>query len=352
MWNLGAIEVDKTIYIPFQTMGADGESLTMTGFALADVKIYKDGGTGQRNSTSGITLLDTDGIDFDGITGIHGLSIDLSDNSHNNFYAEGSEYWVVIDSVTVNAQTVSFLAAVFNIQNRNSILDELLRGNSHNIKFSVGSYLRKAGQGGGGGTSQATIHDGTAQGPGTGVNQIQLDTGALATDNIYNGATVNLTGGTGVGQTRKIISYAGATRTATVDADWQTVPDATTTFDLIASSSAINSHEGLAQGGASTSITLQSNAASDDDIYIGAIVAIISGTGSGESEEITDYDGTTKVASISPETWTVTPDSTSGYVVIPSEEAVTQSGVAPTIGQIIAAFVANSSRLVGFRKDS
>ncbi len=351
MLNLGAIEVDKTIYVPFASYGADGESLTMTGLALSDVKIYKDGSVAQRSSTNGITLLDTDGTDFDGITGIHGISIDLSDNSDNGFYAEGSEYWVVIDSVVINTQTVSFIAAVFNIQNRNSILDELLRGNSHNIRFSVGSYLRKAGQGGGGGTSQATIHSGTAQGPGIGNNQIQLDTGALTTDNIYNGATVNLTGGTGVGQTRKIISYNGTSRTATVDTDWQTNPDATTTFDLIASSSAINSHEGLAQGGTATSITLQSNAASDDDIYIGAIVAIISGTGAGQSEEITDYDGTSKVASISPKTWPVTPDSTSGYVVIPSEEAVTQSGVAPTVGQIVAGINASSAVNV-FRKDS
>ena len=352
MLNLGAIEVDKTIPIPFPSYGADGESLTMTGFALADVKIYKDGSTAQRSSTSGITLLDGDGTDFDGITGIHGLSIDLSDNSDSGFYAEGSEYWVIIDSVTINAQVVSFIAAVFNIQNRNSILDELLRGNSHNTRFSVGSYLRKAGQGGGGGTSQATIHSGTAQGPGVGNNQIQLDTGALSTDGIYKGATVNLTGGTGVGQTRKIISYAGASTTATVDANWVTNPDSTTTFDLIASSSAINSHEGLAQGGSATSITLQSNASSDDDIYIGAIVAIISGTGEGQAEEITDYNGTTKAASISPATWTVTPDSTSGYVVIPSEDAVTQSGVAPTVGQIVAGMDSGSTKLNAFHKDS
>ena len=43
MLNLGAIEVDKTIYIPFATYGADGESITATGLITSDIKIYKDG---------------------------------------------------------------------------------------------------------------------------------------------------------------------------------------------------------------------------------------------------------------------------------------------------------------------
>lgn len=142
MLNLGAIEVDKTIYVPFASYGADGESITMSTFALGDIKIYKDGSTTERASTSGFTLLDTDGTDFDGITGIHGFSIDLSDDTTSGFYSEGSEYWIVIDDVTINTQTVSFVAAVFNIQNRNSVLDELLTDSDHNIEFSVGWYFR------------------------------------------------------------------------------------------------------------------------------------------------------------------------------------------------------------------
>ena len=141
MLNLGAIEVDKTIYVPFASYGADGESITMSTFALADIKIYKDGSVTQRSSTAGFALLDTDGTDFDGITGIHGFSVDLSDDSDRGFYAEGSEYWIMIDDVTINTQTVSFIAAVFNIQNRNSMLDELLRGNAHNARFSVGNFV-------------------------------------------------------------------------------------------------------------------------------------------------------------------------------------------------------------------
>lgn len=105
-----------TLYIPFATYaGSTGASITLTGLAVTDIEIYKNGSTTQRSSDNGYTLLDTDGIDFDGITGIHGVSIDLSDNTDAGFYAVGSWYTVVVSSITVDSQTVNFIAAVFRI---------------------------------------------------------------------------------------------------------------------------------------------------------------------------------------------------------------------------------------------
>lgn len=95
--------------------GGTGASITMTGLAVTDIEIYKDGGTTQRASDAGYTLLDTDGIDFDGITGIHGFSIDTGDNTGAGFYAVGSWYHVVVSSVTIDGQTVNFIAAAFRI---------------------------------------------------------------------------------------------------------------------------------------------------------------------------------------------------------------------------------------------
>ena len=95
--------------------GGTGASITMTGLAVTDIEIYKDGSTTQRASDAGYTLLDTDGIDFDGITGIHGFSIDTGDNTDSGFYAVGSWYHVVVSSVTIDGQTVSFVAAAFRI---------------------------------------------------------------------------------------------------------------------------------------------------------------------------------------------------------------------------------------------
>jgi hypothetical protein len=95
--------------------GGTGASITMSGLAVTDIEIYKDGSVTQRASDAGYTLLDTDGIDFDGITGIHGFSIDTGDNTDAGFYTVGSWFHVVVSAVTVDAQTVSFVVAAFRI---------------------------------------------------------------------------------------------------------------------------------------------------------------------------------------------------------------------------------------------
>src|SRR3970282_91874 len=74
--------------------GGTGASITMTGLAVTDIEIYKDGGVTQRASDAGYTLLDTDGIDFDGITGIHGFSIDTGGNTDSVFFHCGA--WVSV----------------------------------------------------------------------------------------------------------------------------------------------------------------------------------------------------------------------------------------------------------------
>lgn len=115
--DLGIVQPGTTLYIPFHTFDSNdpSASVTLTGLATTDIEIYKDGSTTQRASDAGYALLDTDGIDFDGITGIHGLSINLADNSTAGFYASGSQYWVVISSVTVDAATINFVLCTFRI---------------------------------------------------------------------------------------------------------------------------------------------------------------------------------------------------------------------------------------------
>jgi len=115
MIHLGNVPANSILYIPFATYNSAGASVTMSGFATSDIKIYKDGGTTERASTSGFALLDTDGIDFDSVTGLHGFSIDLSDNTTAGFYAVGSQYWVVVSAITADSQTVTLIAATFRI---------------------------------------------------------------------------------------------------------------------------------------------------------------------------------------------------------------------------------------------
>lgn len=113
--HLGDVPASSTLYIPFVTYDANGASVTMTGLAVTDIEIYKNGSVTQRASDNGYALLDTDGIDFDGITGLHGFSVDLSDNSDSGFFSVGGFYWVVVSTITVATQTVTHLAATFRI---------------------------------------------------------------------------------------------------------------------------------------------------------------------------------------------------------------------------------------------
>lgn len=125
MIYLGERLAGSTVYIPFNTYNAAGASVTLTGLAVTDIEIYKDGSVTQRLSDAGYTLLDTDGIDFDGITGLHGFKIDLSDNTDIGFYAAGSHYMVAVSAVTVDSQTVNFWAASFDIVAASATLEDI-----------------------------------------------------------------------------------------------------------------------------------------------------------------------------------------------------------------------------------
>lgn len=108
MIALGDFTTADTIPVGFDTYDSDGASVTISGLAVTDIEIYKDGSTTQRASDNGYALLDTDGIDFDGAVGLHGFSVNLADNSDAGFYADGSHYWIHVNAITVDSQTVRF----------------------------------------------------------------------------------------------------------------------------------------------------------------------------------------------------------------------------------------------------
>lgn len=81
-------------------------------------------------------------------------------------------------------------------------------------------------------------HSGTAQ-SGSTSSTFKMDTGATATDNFYQYQILQLTGGTGAGQTAIIASYVGSTRVATIVGTWAVTPDNTTTFATMLSGLAL-----------------------------------------------------------------------------------------------------------------
>lgn len=72
---------------------------------------------------------------------------------------------------------------------------------------------------------------------------------------------------------------------------------------------------GTAQAGGSTSITLDAGASAVTDFYAGDIVVLASGAGAGQARQVSAYNGTTKVATVS--AWAVNPDNTTGFVIQP-----------------------------------
>ena len=115
---LGDYQADETIYVIFNSFDSGGASVTLTGLAVTDIEIYKNASMTQRSSDVGYTLLNTTGIDLDSTTGVHGFSVDLSDDSDSGFFAIGNDYFVVVNAVTIDGQSVSFCVASFSIQNR------------------------------------------------------------------------------------------------------------------------------------------------------------------------------------------------------------------------------------------
>ena len=169
------------------------------------------------------------------------------------------------------------------------------------------------------------IRNGTAQGAGTGNNQIQLDAGASASDGFYARDLIIITGGTGVGQARYIAHYVGATKMASVNKNWSTTPDNTSQFQIYASSNSLLT-EGLAQAGASDTITLATNASATDNTYQGEWLHITSGTGVGQARQIASYVGSTKVATLD-RAWQTNPDSTSVYQILTGAHSQIPGGV-------------------------
>lgn len=121
--------------------------------------------------------------------------------------------------------------------------DNLVAANYGGIEFEVeiagagtagtapgyGPLLRACGFGQ---ALNAAAVTGTAQsGTATGV---VLAAAVSAADDAFNGAMIEITGGTGSGQRRLITDYVGATDTATVNKAWDTNPNATSTYSIAA----------------------------------------------------------------------------------------------------------------------
>ncbi len=379
---LGDFPAGKTIFFPFHTFASTGASVTLTGLATTDIEVYKGASMTQRASDAGYALVDTDGIDLDGVTGIHGFTIDTSDNTDAGFYAAENDYTVIVSAVTVDSQTVNFIAGRFSIDNRGILrpttatrtLDVTATGaagidwgNVENpttalnlsgtnidtdqvvasVSGAVGSVTGAVGSvtgnvGGnvtgsvgsvaaGGITSTSFANDAIT------AAKVAADVSAEIADAVWDEA---LAGHAGAGSAGEALSAAG-----TAGDPWTTaLPGAYgagTAGSLLGALTTGNLgivDSGTAQSATGTTLVLRAAAGFANDEIIGATIVITGGTGIGQARIITDYVGSTDTATV--DTWTTTPSGTITYVVIGTPPASATSVPAVNVTQWLGTAVA------------
>lgn len=88
--------------------------------------------------------------------------------------------------------------------------------------------------------------------------------------------------------------------------------------------------EGTAAAGAATTITLEAGANSNNDFYNNSLIVLTGGTGVGQARFITDYVGSTRVATV--DTWVTNPSTDTEYFIMPFYSLPGAS--APTAAQV------------------
>lgn len=153
---------------------------------------------------------------------------------------------------------------------------------------------------------------------------VNLAASASSTNDIYNNLVMEITSGTGTGQYSIVSDYDGSGKTATVSLG--IAPDTTSSY-------VIHKHSGQLQTQTQTNkyktLRLASTASSNDDFYNNCVLVLLDGDGSKSIFIVTDYDGSTKVATVDRPIGRDATDSTL-YAIL-GESGTAQSATSTTI---------------------
>ena len=344
----------KTLLYKESVKGADDRSITDiagAGFVggTDSLKILSD-----NLDTANLSLTDIKGAGF--ATGTDSLKI-ISDN---------------VDAINIETDANSIANAVWDVTTVGNVGGGTMGGLLNDASANTGGLSGIANAVWDAATSAHTVagsfgqtlqleDSGLAQGAAAGT--VTLKAGASAITDFYKNGLVSITSGTGVGQSRSITAYDGATKIATVDRNWGTNPIAGDGYIVLpaapssggASAATIAAavwdetlaghtttgsfgqtlqlaDSGAAQAAAAGSITLKAGASAITDFYKNGLIVITSGTGIAQSRSITAYNGTTKVALID-RNWGTTPVAADGYMVLPAapSSSLTNAGIADAV---------------------
>lgn len=334
--NLGDYAPSTVIYGKFTTYRpSTGATFTLGGTPA--LSVYKDNSTTQ--STTGVTLT----ADFDSVTGLNHFAIDTS--ADGTFYSAGSNFDIVITTGTVDSVSVTgSVVGSFSINKTAAVrpttagrtLDIASTGEAGidlaNINFAVGAVA-----------PFGIVDNGTLQSA-TSTTAVLRSAASFGDDTII-GATILITGGTGVGQARLITDFVGSTDTATVAA-WTTTPDNTSTYVIFGSAPSSGggsltaadvwsyaTRELTALDEDNTTIDLNNTAVGSVVGAVGSVTGNVGGNVTGSVGSVTGNVGGNVTGTVAG----VTPATTAGILTTALTESYAADGAAPTLSQAIFA---------------
>jgi hypothetical protein len=141
---LTAASPGDTLYFPFASYNDSGDSEVLSGLAVTDVEVIKNGQPTVRATDSGYSLISDTGQVGDRI-GLYRVSIQLFNTADDaSFYASGSWYQAFIDAVTIDGKTVRFWLGSWEI---GALTDTGLIANAAAIRAKTDSLtFTKAGE--------------------------------------------------------------------------------------------------------------------------------------------------------------------------------------------------------------
>jgi len=145
---------------------------------------------------------------------------------------------------------------------------------------------------------------------GTGAGQINQPANGMVDTNVVRNAGTAITAASGI-QEVKVASIANDAISAAAIAD-NAIDRATFAADTGLQSIRSNT----AQAGATSTITLDAGASAVDDFYNSNAILTTGGTGAGQFRTISDYVGSTKVATVDTP-WATNPDNTTTFAIFP-----------------------------------
>ncbi len=175
--------------------------VTYDPFSTTNGLISSGTGTGQLSVSSGVASANATQINGVSTSSVTTVNANVGTTQPTNYSGTGSSAYVRSDIEAVGGTAYNVNSAQFGA----------------NVVGVVGSSIVQSS-----GVINAIRSAAAQAGAST---TITLDSGASATDSLYNDAILCIYSGTGAGQSRLITGYVGSTKVATVDHAWTTTPD-------------------------------------------------------------------------------------------------------------------------------